>query len=149
VAWQWRPDMIWFDNLNSYGSANYYVQKLFSLNPGTRQLSIKMRNVPFLNEKNKGLHASATLNEDAGEVIIKVVNVMNSKMKSTINLEGVDKINDSAKVILLKSASLNDENSLQVPKKIYPQELRVNIDNPNFSYEFEPLSLTILRVPVK
>ena len=25
----WQPDMIWFDNHRVYGSANYYVQKMF------------------------------------------------------------------------------------------------------------------------
>ncbi|MBM0226058.1 MULTISPECIES: alpha-L-arabinofuranosidase C-terminal domain-containing protein [Micromonospora] len=31
---QWRPDMIWFDNDQSWGSANYEVQKLFMSNVG-------------------------------------------------------------------------------------------------------------------
>ena len=31
---QWDPDAIWFDNHQLYGSANYYVQKLFSQNRG-------------------------------------------------------------------------------------------------------------------
>ena len=25
----WRPDMIWFDNHQVYGSVNYYVQSMF------------------------------------------------------------------------------------------------------------------------
>jgi alpha-L-arabinofuranosidase len=33
---QWRPDMIWFDNDQSWGSANYEVQKLFMNNVGDR-----------------------------------------------------------------------------------------------------------------
>ncbi|MFD6276526.1 alpha-L-arabinofuranosidase C-terminal domain-containing protein [Streptomyces sp. NPDC060209] len=33
---QWRPDMIWFDNEKSWGSANYEVQKLFMNNVGDR-----------------------------------------------------------------------------------------------------------------
>ncbi|MFJ3703618.1 MULTISPECIES: alpha-L-arabinofuranosidase C-terminal domain-containing protein [unclassified Streptomyces] len=33
---QWRPDMIWFDNEKSWGSANYEVQKLFMNNVGNR-----------------------------------------------------------------------------------------------------------------
>ena len=33
---QWRPDMIWFDNQRSWGSANYEVQKLFMNNVGTK-----------------------------------------------------------------------------------------------------------------
>ena len=39
-AWQWSPDMIWFNNLEAYGSANYQVQKLFSINKGTDLLNI-------------------------------------------------------------------------------------------------------------
>jgi alpha-L-arabinofuranosidase len=33
---QWRPDLIWFDNDESWGSANYQVQKLFMNNVGDR-----------------------------------------------------------------------------------------------------------------
>ena len=39
-AWQWRPDLIWFDNLNSMATPNYYVQKLFSTNKGTHVVAI-------------------------------------------------------------------------------------------------------------
>jgi len=31
---QWSPDAIWFDNDESWGSPNYYVQKMFSTNQG-------------------------------------------------------------------------------------------------------------------
>lgn len=34
----WKPDMIWFDNHRSYGSANYYIQKMFMNNQGTSLL---------------------------------------------------------------------------------------------------------------
>lgn len=37
----WRPDMIWFDNHRSFASANYYVQKLFMNNQGTRLLRLE------------------------------------------------------------------------------------------------------------
>lgn len=35
-GWQWRPNLIWADNLRSYGTPNYYVQQLFSRNRGNR-----------------------------------------------------------------------------------------------------------------
>ena len=35
-AWQWAPDLIWFDNLRSFGTPSYYVQKIFGTNTGTR-----------------------------------------------------------------------------------------------------------------
>jgi alpha-L-arabinofuranosidase len=31
---QWKPDMIWYDNVRSWGSVNYEVQKLFMTNVG-------------------------------------------------------------------------------------------------------------------
>ncbi len=30
----WKPDMIWFDNHRSYGTANYYIQKMFMHHQG-------------------------------------------------------------------------------------------------------------------
>lgn len=41
-ATQWTPDMIWFDNATSYGSADYYVQQLFSRNSGDVNLKNKV-----------------------------------------------------------------------------------------------------------
>lgn len=37
----WQPDMIWFDNYRVYGSANYYVQKMFMNNTGNHLLEVK------------------------------------------------------------------------------------------------------------
>ncbi|TWT92899.1 Extracellular exo-alpha-L-arabinofuranosidase precursor [Botrimarina colliarenosi] len=39
-AWQWRPDLIWFDNLKSYGTPSYYVQQAFSLHRGDTALPV-------------------------------------------------------------------------------------------------------------
>ena len=37
----WQPDMIWFDNHRVYGSANYYVQKMFMNCTGSDLLDVK------------------------------------------------------------------------------------------------------------
>ncbi|QYR22779.1 carbohydrate binding domain-containing protein [Paenibacillus sp. sptzw28] len=37
----WKPDMIWFNNHEVYGSANYYVQKLFMHHQGDQLLKIE------------------------------------------------------------------------------------------------------------
>lgn len=36
----WKPDMIWFDGKRSFGSANYYAQKLFMANQGSYTLPV-------------------------------------------------------------------------------------------------------------
>jgi hypothetical protein len=38
----WRPDMIWFNNHEVYGTANYYVQKLFMTNQGDTGLKVSI-----------------------------------------------------------------------------------------------------------
>ena len=45
-GWQWRPDMIWFDNLNSVRTVSYYVQQLFATHKGTNVLSLTMNKKP-------------------------------------------------------------------------------------------------------
>lgn len=40
-AWQWSPNLIWFDNIKVLPTPNYYVQQLFSLNRGDRVLKVK------------------------------------------------------------------------------------------------------------
>lgn len=148
-AWQWRPDLIWFDNLNVYGSANYYVQKLFSLNPGTNMLTVQVSDVPNLDDTKKALSVNSTWDKDAGEVIIKAVNVKDSGIAADIELKGAAQAGPRAKAIVLAGKSLDDENLLQEPKKVYPIEKSVSITSPSFTYEFQPYSLTVLRIPVK
>ena len=43
---QWRPDMIWFNNRASWGSADYEVQKLFMTNTGDRVVPSEASGTP-------------------------------------------------------------------------------------------------------
>ncbi|MFF3930784.1 alpha-L-arabinofuranosidase C-terminal domain-containing protein [Streptomyces hirsutus] len=43
---QWSPDMIWFNNHASWGSANYEVQKLFMTNTGDRVVPSEASGTP-------------------------------------------------------------------------------------------------------
>jgi len=71
-AWQWKPDAIWFDNLRSYGTPDYYVQKLFANNVGTRI-------IPVTTQAEAGLYTSASLDERNHELIVKAILLANSK----------------------------------------------------------------------
>ncbi|WP_342564949.1 alpha-L-arabinofuranosidase C-terminal domain-containing protein [Paenibacillus sp. FSL R7-0345] len=42
----WKPDMIWFNNHEVFGTPNYYVQKLFMNHHGDRLLQIAAENLP-------------------------------------------------------------------------------------------------------
>jgi len=41
-GWQWTPNLIWADNLRSYGTPNYHVQSLFAQNRGDVVLPVKL-----------------------------------------------------------------------------------------------------------
>ena len=71
-AWQWRPDLIWFDNTRSAGTPNYYVQKLFSTNKGTHVVPV-LNNGAVVKGKDS-LYVTAAIDTNTNEIIIKLVN---------------------------------------------------------------------------
>ena len=108
-AWQWTPDAIWFDNLHSYGTPNYYVQSLFANNTGTRIIPIDVH-------AQAGLYTSAVLNEKTHEVIVKAVNFGSAALPVEIVVQGMKAVSP-AKIITLSGSSLDAENSFDHPKE--------------------------------
>jgi alpha-N-arabinofuranosidase len=145
-AWQWTPNLIWFDNLRSYGTPNYYVQKLFSTNRGTRILPVLLDGSPKNGQDN--LYVSAALDSRAGEVVLKVVNTSTEQKDVRINLAGAGPMSGGGKALVLASPDLKVENSLDAPTKIAPVEKPLAAASGEFSYAFAPNSLTVLRVGV-
>jgi alpha-L-arabinofuranosidase len=145
-AWQWTPNMIWFDNLRSYGTPNYYVQKLFSVNRGTTILPVMLDGSQKNGQGN--LFASASLDDRAGELILKVVNTAPSARDIRINLAGAKKVTKNGKAFVLASSDLKAENSLDEPMKIAPVEKPFAAPSAEFSFTLAPNSLTVLRVGV-
>jgi alpha-N-arabinofuranosidase len=146
-AWQWTPDMIWFDNLKAYGTPNYYVQKMFSTNPGTTMLPVQMGN----NAKNgqDNLFASAVADDKAGEVIVKMVNYSAEPRTVTLNLAGAKKMGKTGKAIVLASNNLQAVNTIEQPMNIAPKEEKFAVKSSTISYTLAPNSFTVLRVPGK
>ena len=83
-GWQWTPDLIWFDNFRSYGTPNYYVQKLFANNKGTDACPI-LSGKEEINGQN-GLFASAVWDKNSKELIVKIVNVSDKTQTSDLQL---------------------------------------------------------------
>ena len=76
-------------------------------------------------------------------------NISSQALEANIDLQGVIKAGPQVKVITLTSEDLNDENSLQEPRKIYPVENSISVSGTKFSYNFVPYSFTILRVSIE
>jgi alpha-L-arabinofuranosidase len=77
----------------------------------------------------KPLYASATLTQAAKTVILKAVNVSKGELTARINLGSAARLDSSAEVILLSSASPQDENSLEQPAKVAPVTRKVDVAN--------------------
>ena len=58
-AWQWNPDLIWFDNLRMMRTPNYYVQQMYGMNAGTDVLRLQMDGKPVAGQDS--LYATAPL----------------------------------------------------------------------------------------
>jgi alpha-N-arabinofuranosidase len=145
-GWQWTPDLIWFNNLESYGTPNYYVQKLFSTNPGTHVLPLTESNEPVIGAK--GLYATATKNADTQELILKVVNVTDKAQELNLDVQGVSEVNPRGRMQVLKSNSKDEMNSFDSPQNIYPVESEVDFPDGKINITVEPLSLSVLRVEI-
>jgi alpha-N-arabinofuranosidase len=140
-AWQWTPDAIWFDNLRSYGTPNYYVQKLFATNVGTRI-------VPVTPQAENGLYASASLDERTHELIVKAINVTPTTRAAEIDLKRASPPT-TAKVITLASADLKAENTFDQPKKVSPEYLTLEVKSGRTPISLSPYSATVYRIPVQ
>lgn len=91
-GWQWRPDMIWYDNFTSVRTASYYVQQLFSLNKGTNVIKLTMNGKAVAgNPDQKGLFASAVYDATDDSYIIKIVNIGGQNQDVDVNFKGLKK----------------------------------------------------------
>jgi alpha-L-arabinofuranosidase len=69
---QWRPDMIWFNNRASWGSANYEVQKLFMNNVGDRVVPSRATGTPSVSGPVTGAVGLSTWATSAAYDDVKV-----------------------------------------------------------------------------
>lgn len=146
-AWQWRPDLIWFDNLRSTGTPNYYVQKLFSTNKGTHVVPI-LKGGETLAGKDS-VYATAAIDKNTNEVILKMVNIAGAAMPVNLTLENVTVNKQDAKEVILQSADKFAFNTLDNPVVIAPTDNALPIKNNKLQVVLAPSSVTVIKVVCK
>ena len=140
-AWQWTPDLIWFNNLKSYGTPNYYVQKLFANYPGTHLVAVELNGQKPIGQQ--GIYASAVTDQDKNQIVVKLVNKNPSEKKLNIDLEGV-KVNKNAGGMILQHQDLNAENSIENPYAISPKEISLKLNLKNLQIVLPPQSFAVV-----
>lgn len=136
---QWEPDMIFFSNDSLYGTVNYYVQKMFSNNQGTKVLE------STLSEDSQGLYQVSSTGED-GSIIVKLVNVTEEEKAVDITLENGDSLAASANVTVLKAESKDDLNNMMNPDNILPEESTLEVSS-QFTYNAPKYSVSVIVIP--
>ncbi len=151
-GWQWRPDMIWFDNLNSVRTVSYYVQQLFAHNMGTNVLPLTMDKKAVTGaEGQNGLFASAVFDKNKNEYIVKVANTSDKAQSLTLNFQGLKKqdVLADGKCIKLSSLDLDKDNTIEQPLAITPQESSVSMEGNTFSTELEAKTFAVYKFAKK
>ncbi len=145
-GWQWRPDMIWFDNLRSFRSCSWYVQSLYANNKGTNVLQLTMDGKPVAgNDDQDGLFASAVCDKTTGEVIVKIVNTGNQPQPFTLKLNGM-KGNHTAKLTTYSADDMDGENTLDEPTKYIPQTNDLAVQAPAYSATIAAKTFVMLKI---
>lgn len=147
-GWQWRPDMIWFDNLNTVRTSSYYVQQLFAHNKGSNVLTLKMdnRNVTGAEGQN-GLFASAVYEKSDNSYIVKVANTSDKAQPLKLRFDGLKKNEQltNGKVIKLRSTDIDSDNTLDNPNVIVPKESNLSVAGNTLDTEIEPYTFAVFK----
>jgi alpha-L-arabinofuranosidase len=143
-GWQWTPDLIWVNNLESYGTPDYYVQKLYSTNRGTNVVPALMNGKAITGHDS--LYVSAVIDKKSNEVIIKVVNASGKEQVNNFKIDGVRKVASKGSVLMLQSDDLKSENSFARPQNVSPKESSIAIKGNKINLTSLPYSFSVVRV---
>lgn len=139
---QWSPDLIWFDDASAYGSPSYYVQKLNGNNLGDYTVVSETAE----DSNNSGMYSNVSYDENAKELIIKLVNVTEDTHFAKFNIDGYSVVSDSYTVQSIGGNDPDASNSIDSPEFITDKTESVSGAANSFSYEIAPYTYAILRV---
>lgn len=145
-AWQWAPDMIWFDNLSAYGTVNYYVQKMYATNAGTDLITITENGKPLTGQNE--LYGSAVVDAKSKTGIIKLVNTSAIAKEVVLNLKGKSLAAKGTSYVLTNS-ELSAYNSFESPKNITPAKSEIKLQKNKVMITLQPNSFYVVKVNIK
>jgi len=146
-GWQWTPDLIWVNNLQSYGTPNYYVQKLYSTNKGTNVVPALMDGQSVSGQDS--IYVSAVIDKKTNDVIIKVVNASGNAINKFITINGAKKLTPAATVTVLKGNSVLDVNSFATPEAVSPVASAVQVKGNKLAASLPAYSFSVYRIGMK
>ncbi len=149
-GWQWRPDLIWYDNLNSYRTVSWYVQQLYSQYKGDNVVGLTMNGKPVAGQDGQnGLFASAV--REGNQIYIKVANTSSEEQQLTFNFNGLKKkaVMVASKRVDLSSDRLYEDNSIEAPVNIVPVENGFEGKGQSIQASINPLSFSVFVLTIE
>ena len=143
-AWQWRPDLIWFDNLRVVGTPNYYVQKMFSTNRGSYVVPA-LQDGKVLSGQDS-IYASAVVEDKS--LIVKIVNTSSHAINYELKVNGRE-TSGQGSVQVLSSSQPYIYNSLSQPDNVVPKDRILKGSKGRYKLTVEPMSFSVVSIPFR
>jgi alpha-L-arabinofuranosidase len=140
-GWQWKPDLIWFDNMRSVRSVNYYVQQLYGMNVGTNVLTTVENKLPLAGLD--GIYASSALDKTKNEIILKIANTSDVAKTVSYTFNGLKAGERNGTQTVLKSDNLDLENTLENPTAVVPTTKEIKLSGNKLDAELAPKSFNL------
>ena len=134
---QWRPDLIGYDALSSYGSPSYYAFQIFSRNLGDEILPVASTEM--------AVQGAATRDSKTGELFIKMVNPQDQAESLQLELKGIASLAPKATVITLTAAP-EAINSIEQPRNVIPTTTTLEHVKPVLNYTLPAHSIVVLKL---
>ena len=139
-ARQWRPDLIGYDAISSFGSPSYYAFRMFSRSVGDEILPTE--------STETSVQGCATRNGKTGEVILKLVNPKPAAESLKIEIKGARSVSSRAEAVIL-AGKPEDTNSITEPGKVVPSTTVVRGVKPVFTYVVPGTSVVVLKIKAR
>jgi len=136
-AWQWRPDLIGYTALSSYGSPSYHALALFGSNLGEELLKTT--------SSDSTLFACATRATASGRIFLKLVNTSASAQSLQLSITGASGLVEAAKLTTL-SATLDALNTIDAPTAVLPVDSTLHGVSSSFSYSIPANGIVVMAI---
>ena len=138
---QWRPDLIYFNNVEVKPTVGYYTQQMYGQNAGNEYFASTITLDNGLDAVKKRVGVSVVKDPMTGDYIVKLVNMLPVEVSSKIELEGVTLVNPTAQKIVL-AGNPKDEDVTPITEDFEVQEH-------GFDYTLPSYSFTVIRIGQK
>ena len=138
---QWSPDMIWFDDVSSYGSPTYYVQKLYGNNMGNYTLKTTLTEFADISS----VFQNTSYDTASGDIIIKIANSCNKTQEIPLTIDDTFVLTGNASFEQITD-ELAAVNNIANPENVSPVKTEISDMTSDYMLTLPAYSFTVIRI---